>query len=99
METKILYVNREHYIITYLGFDDYREMQDFSNDFLRSMHDSGEFCVNLKENFESRDVVAIHLLEIDEDFEYELEDEFYCDVPLEFEYKGVNYVLKLEGEE
>lgn len=97
---KILYIPKDDYINFYLGFDDYRDMKDFALDVLRELFDSGEYKINVQENFNERDCIAYFLIsemdsDITDEFKEELNDEFDGELPIEFEYKDVKYKIQL----
>ena len=93
---KKLIVDKDEYIDFALGFESSSEAVDLAIWFINVLKEHGKIELSVKENFESRDKIPIYMIEFeDEDLEERMEEEFDGELPLKFEFEGINYELEL----
>ena len=93
---EILIVDRSEFVDFAFGCDDYTDMEEMCNWVLRSLKENGNIDVTVENTFNGRDSVPYYVINFeDTDLEEKLNEEFFGELPLEFEFEGVEYRLEL----
>ena len=93
---KKLIVERTEFIYHALGFDGNSEAVSLAEWFVNTLVNNGKVEVSVEKTFNEQENIPIYMIEFeDEDLEERMEEEFDGELPLKFEFEGVNYELEL----